>query len=35
MRLIGRHGVIDQPAPDQVESFAFPGLLLATILNQF
>jgi hypothetical protein len=34
MGLVGGHRLLDQPAPDQVEGFAFPGLLLATILHQ-
>ena len=34
MGLVGGHGVVDQPASDQVEGFAFPGLVLPTVLGQ-
>jgi hypothetical protein len=35
MGLVGGYGVVDQPAPDQVEGFAFPRLVLAAVLNEF
>jgi hypothetical protein len=34
MGLVGRDGLLDQPGADQLEGFAFPGLLLAAILGQ-
>src|SRR4029450_7063337 len=34
MGLVGRDRLLDQPRSDQVEGFAFPGLLLAPVLDQ-
>jgi hypothetical protein len=34
MGLVGGHRLLDQPAPHQLESLAFPGLLLAAVLSQ-
>jgi hypothetical protein len=34
MGLIGSDRVLDQPGADQVQGFAFPGLLLAAVLHQ-
>jgi hypothetical protein len=34
MGLVGGHGLLDQPGADQVEGFAFPGLVLAAVLDQ-
>ena len=31
---VGSHRVVDQPAADEIEGFAFPGLVLAAVLNQ-
>jgi hypothetical protein len=31
--LVGGYGVVDQPAPDKVEGFAFPGLVLTAVLR--
>jgi hypothetical protein len=33
--LVGGHRLLHQPAPDEVEGFAFPGLVLAAVLGQF
>jgi hypothetical protein len=33
MSLVGGHRLFDQPGADQVEGFAFPGLLLAAVLG--
>jgi hypothetical protein len=33
MGLIGSHRLLDQPTADEVEGCAFPGLLLAAILD--
>src|SRR5215218_198465 len=35
MSLIGRDGLVDQAGPDQLQGFAFPGLLLAPVLREF
>jgi hypothetical protein len=34
MGLVGGHRLVDHPGADEVEGFAFPGLLLATVLGQ-
>ena len=34
MGLVGGHRLLDQPGADQLEGFAFPGLLLAAVLDQ-
>jgi hypothetical protein len=34
VRLIGSHRLVDQPAPDEVEGFAFPRLVLSAVLSQ-
>jgi hypothetical protein len=34
VRLVGGHGLLDQPASDEVEGFALPGLVLAAVLGQ-
>jgi hypothetical protein len=34
MGLVGSHGLLDQPGADQVQGLAFPGLVLAAILDQ-
>ncbi|HXQ55693.1 MAG TPA: hypothetical protein VOA19_07825 [Actinomycetes bacterium] len=34
MGLIGGHGLLHQAVTDQLEGFAFPGLLLAAVLGQ-
>jgi hypothetical protein len=34
MGLVGGHGLLHQPRADQLEGFAFPGLLLAAVLGQ-
>jgi hypothetical protein len=34
VRLVGDYRLLDQPAPDEVEGFAFPGLVLAAVLGQ-
>jgi hypothetical protein len=34
MGLVRRHGVIDQPGPDQLQGLPFPGLLLPSVLHQ-
>jgi hypothetical protein len=34
MRLVGGHRLLHQPRPHQFQSFAFPGLLLASVLHQ-
>jgi hypothetical protein len=31
--LVGGHGLLDQPGADEVEGFAFPGLVLAAVLH--
>ena len=31
---VGGHRLLDQPGADQLEGFAFPGLLLAAVLGQ-
>jgi hypothetical protein len=35
MRLVGGHRLLHQPRADEVEGFAFPGLLLPPILREF
>ena len=35
MGLVGGDGVVDQPGADEVEGFAFPGLVLAAVLSEF
>jgi hypothetical protein len=32
--LVGGYRLLDQPAPDEIEGFAFPGLVLAAVLDQ-
>jgi hypothetical protein len=32
--LVGSHRLLHQPAPDQLQGFTFPGLLLAPVLHQ-
>jgi hypothetical protein len=31
---VGGHRLLDQPGPNQLEGFAFPGLVLAAVLGQ-
>jgi hypothetical protein len=33
--LVGGHRLLDQPGADQLEGFAFPGLVLPSVLDQF
>jgi hypothetical protein len=35
MGLVGGHRLLDQPGADQLEGFAFPGLVLAPVLGRF
>jgi hypothetical protein len=34
MGLVGGHRLLDQPRADQLEGFAFPGLVLPSVLGQ-
>jgi hypothetical protein len=33
--LVGGHRLLHQPTPDELEGFAFPGLVLAAVLGEF
>ena len=35
MGLVGGDGLLDQPRSHEVQGFAFPGLVLPAVLNQF